>query len=199
MDNLAVLLWGLVTVAVGLLLLRLLHPLVLLGHELGHAIPALILTPSGVDVRLGDVPGKVAEAPDPNAEKAPDSRAAKAPDTGAAVPKIVSAGGGKSLRISGDWRARVATTSYDGSSLGRWGRTGIVLGGPLATLLGLVLGGAAAASGQLHFGLRFLGLVLAWANLRLLIYVLWPGSGDESARGGDARDLADIWSGGAAK
>ncbi|MCA9754223.1 MAG: hypothetical protein KDA27_00365 [Candidatus Eisenbacteria bacterium] len=144
--------------------LQILQPIVLLWHELGHWIPAALLTRGPVGIELGESPRGFAW-------------------------------GRFSLRATPT--ARTARTSYDPGALGRWGRTIVAIGGPMATTLGAWLGGSLALDPSQALWLRFSGVVVAWAHIRVLLFTCLPtrGQGESQigARGADWRDLHRIW------
>ncbi|MEZ4648891.1 MAG: hypothetical protein R3E97_08910 [Candidatus Eisenbacteria bacterium] len=90
--------------------------------------------------------------------------------------------------------ARTARTVYEPRRLGRWGRTAVAIGGPLATVLGAWIGGAVALEAMQPLWFRFFGVVWAWAHLRVLLFTCFPApGGGDAARGADWRDLRGIW------
>lgn len=165
MTGTSILLGALVGALAAWVALRLLHPIALLWHELGHALPALAASRARVDIALGEGMGR----------------------------RLTCA----RLSIASTMFPTSGYTRYDGEGMARRARIGVVLGGPLASALGALLGFWLAVAGP-GLVLRALGLVLAWSHLRILLYTFVPAGGGEAGtseidgargRGSDWRDL----------
>ena len=152
--------------------LRVLHPVVVLWHELGHALPALAVSRQPVDLDVGRFQGRAVRL------------------------------GRLRLRVA--LSASSGRTIYDASGLSRWTRAGVALGGPVASAGGVGLGLAIGIHGESGLWVRFLGVVLAWAHLRVLLFTCLPERRDpedpprgpaRSARGADWRNLRSILGG----